>query len=1154
MELRWSSLNEKVATVKAAGKRSATVEAIGEGTTTVYASVAGNSAYSVRCDVTVILAPVTGITINSKPGKILDLKDDRTFQLSWVTEPYASNSLVKWRSEDDKVATVTDSGLVQAVAPGSTQIVAYYGDVLAKYDIIVSGVVICNEKDEPLPDKKITVQEGAKQKLKIHCFGNAAPGSGSASWTVREPLYASVSSPGSQVTVTGKSVGETTVTVTVKIGANKTYQDTCSVIVTPNSSAYVYSRVPSGGAFCLGNLIDGGGETSVGNVAKSLKESCDLMLGDDEQILSYISNLSVSPSEGILYYGYRSSADTGMGVGYGEIYYVDKSQVTGARRSLMDVWFVPNPGFGDTATISYTGYDTTGMSYNGGIRIQITAAEDVSYTAGVGEEIFFAADDFNTVCMDKLGRALEYVAFELPAETRGKLVYNIGSANGFTEDVKSGQAFYRDRSYYLDNVSFIPAADFSGVVKIKYRAMDISGGSFTGAVTITVSGSGGGNEGSADDINYATPEETPVKLRLEDFNKRCRDMTNSDLDYVRFTLPDSTKGVLKYTNTKDTSYNTNVLDNIRYYYKGNKDNKPSLANVSFEPAKGFSGTAYIDFEGYSQDGHPFTGTVRILVDNESGGGVINYTSENGMPVDFNPADFNEKCVEINNEVLKWVSFDLPESSQGTLYRSYSSTSSTGTKVSATDQFTRAGSDSYSISELTFVPERGYNGDIMIAFHGRTMNETEINGTVHIYVSGNNEQTIYYNVIKGGVVTFKSTDFNAVSRAYTGENLNYVKFTAPASGNGSLIYNYDWDKETSESVSGNYYYSPTGSQKDLGKVSFKAPANTGTYSVKYSGHTAKSNFDGVINIRVVEPVADTIVYAGTMEPTVMFAKDFENACSKLMGRELDRVVFSTLPDSGTTGRVYRDYTSPSMHGAEVTTGEAYYAGSDRAPALDKLTFIPKAEHGGRVTLKYTGYDSSSRSFTGSVYIDVVNRSTSGKFTDMTNYGWASPSVDFLTGFGIIKGVSSHEYAPSSSITRADYVLMLCRSFRLNTGGESSFSDVSSNSYYAWAVATAEKLGIIPNSGGRFYPDVPITRQDSMVFTQRAMRAAGQSAPDGDGTSLMKFSDAGQVSDYARGAVSMMVDMRMIKGESNKLNPLDNISRAEAAIFLHRVLTR
>jgi len=1176
--ITWSSSNEEAVSVSPKTTTTKNQEA----TVTVEAKAAsseevkitatakvGSKEISATCTVTVSIAPIEKIEIT---GYLAPLSK-KTCQLKANVTPPQSATKIIWESSDKKVATVDQNGLVYPVGPGDATITAYdesNPDEKGICNITVSGVVICDEKGDPITDA-LKVEEGARKTVTLKQFG-AAAGTGGGSeinirWTIPETLYATVTGSSSEATVTGKTVGETMLNVTLQIGKGEKYDDSCPVKVIQNTSAYVYSSVPAGGAFCLGDLLaENSGDEVVGvPVARSLPQSCSKMLGggvdDNTHVLDYLTSLSVPTSEGILYYGYRSSADTGMGVGLGDVYYV--GAVSGASRSLRDVYFVPKPGFGDTATIKYTGSDTAGNTYNGGIKLRIRAAQDVSYSTSVGEEVFFAADDFNTVCQNKMGRTLSYVSFELPAETRGKLVYNIGTANGFTEDVKAGQLFYKDKSYYLDNVSFIPAEDFSGVVKVKYKAVDSSGGSFSGAVTINVSGEGGGSGETAEaDINYATPESSPIKFKNDEFIKSCQKALNSStdtFDYIRFTQPDSSKGVLKYTNTNKTSFSSTVQESLRYYnsdiYGSANTEKPLLENVSFVPADGFSGTAYIDYEGYSQQGYRFTGTIRILVDDESGGGVVNYTSENGRAVNFNPADFNEKCVEINNEVLDWVSFELPASTQGTLYKSYSPKTGTGTEAKEGDIFYRNSAEAghMQISQLTFVPKRGYNGDIMLPFKGQTKQSTPINGTVHIYVSGNNERTIYYNVIKGGVVTFKPSDFNAVSRAYTGESLSYVNFTAPK--NGSLIYNYDWDKETSSSVSGFYYYSPTGSQKDLGKVSFKAPTNAGTYSVSYKGHTAKSSFDGIIYIRVVEPVADPIVYAGTMEPTVMFASDFESACSKLMSRELDRVVFDTLPDGGTVGRIYRNYTNPSTHGAEVTTGESYYAGSDKVPALDKLTFVPKAEHGGRVTLKYTGYDVSNRSFTGSVYIDISNISTSDKFTDMMYYDWAEPSVDFLTSFGIIQGMSDTEYAPGRSITRAEYIVMLCRSFRLNTGGQPSFPDVSPSSYYAWAIATAEKLGIAPNNGGNFYPEVPITRQDAIVFTQRAMRAAGQSAPDGDGTSLIGFADAGQVSDYARGAVSMMVDMGMIVGDTdNRLNPQNNISRAEAAVFLHRVLTR
>ncbi|MEG1684276.1 MAG: S-layer homology domain-containing protein, partial [Oscillospiraceae bacterium] len=116
------------------------------------------------------------------------------------------------------------------------------------------------------------------------------------------------------------------------------------------------------------------------------------------------------------------------------------------------------------------------------------------------------------------------------------------------------------------------------------------------------------------------------------------------------------------------------------------------------------------------------------------------------------------------------------------------------------------------------------------------------------------------------------------------------------------------------------------------------------------------------------------------------------------------------------------------------------------------------------------------------------------------------------------------------------------------------DVPADSYCAGAVATAESLWIAQGSGGRFYPDRPLTRQDGMALIQRTMRATGWSLPDGSPTLLAGFSDRDAISPHAVGAVAALVQLGIVQGDwQGRLNPKATLSRAEMAVILHRVLT-
>ena len=131
----WSSSNTAIATVSNNGL----VTAVKEGSTTITAKAGDKTA---TCTVTVSkkVIPVTAITLNKTS---LALTEQESFQLSAAVSPDdATDKTVTWSSSNTSVATVSQNGLVTAIAVGSATITATAGEKKATCTVTVNRRVV----------------------------------------------------------------------------------------------------------------------------------------------------------------------------------------------------------------------------------------------------------------------------------------------------------------------------------------------------------------------------------------------------------------------------------------------------------------------------------------------------------------------------------------------------------------------------------------------------------------------------------------------------------------------------------------------------------------------------------------------------------------------------------------------------------------------------------------------------------------------------------------------------------------------------------------------------------------------------------------------------------------------------------------------------
>ena len=195
-----------------------------------------------------------------------------------------------------------------------------------------------------------------------------------------------------------------------------------------------------------------------------------------------------------------------------------------------------------------------------------------------------------------------------------------------------------------------------------------------------------------------------------------------------------------------------------------------------------------------------------------------------------------------------------------------------------------------------------------------------------------------------------------------------------------------------------------------------------------------------------------------------------------------------------------------------------------------------------------YYAVINSRTNSVYALIENEVS---FADAAEK-WYEAAVNEMGSRKIISGRSASVFDGEAGITRAEFSAILVRALGLRADGTSSFSDVSASAWYTGAIATATQHGLVAGKGeNRFEPDAQITRQEAMLMLKRA---AALTTFTGSSGGLDSFADANSVGTWAIDAARWSVGSGLIQGAGGKLNPTSNITRAESATVILRLLQK
>ena len=192
-------------------------------------------------------------------------------------------------------------------------------------------------------------------------------------------------------------------------------------------------------------------------------------------------------------------------------------------------------------------------------------------------------------------------------------------------------------------------------------------------------------------------------------------------------------------------------------------------------------------------------------------------------------------------------------------------------------------------------------------------------------------------------------------------------------------------------------------------------------------------------------------------------------------------------------------------------------------------------------KYTFTMPASKVEVNATFVKEVETSP---FSDVSTSAYYYEAVKWAQEKGITGGIGNGLFGPNQPCTRAQIVTFLWRAAGSpEPKAMSSFADVSTDAYYAKAVAWAVENGITTGTGdGKFSPDATCTRAQSVTFLFRAIGKLVDSKAE--------FSDVLTDSYYAN-AVAWAVENGVTNGIGDGLfGPNNSCTRAQIVTFLFR----
>lgn len=174
-----------------------------------------------------------------------------------------------------------------------------------------------------------------------------------------------------------------------------------------------------------------------------------------------------------------------------------------------------------------------------------------------------------------------------------------------------------------------------------------------------------------------------------------------------------------------------------------------------------------------------------------------------------------------------------------------------------------------------------------------------------------------------------------------------------------------------------------------------------------------------------------------------------------------------------------------------------------------------------------------------------------FSDVDFTMWAAKDIEKAVNAGILSGMGDGSFNPTGNLTRAQAAVIMTKLAGLELSDKDfGFDDVNSEDWYYEYVGATCSAGIFYGlSDSVFGVNETLNREQAAVIFWRYLKNSGFEKKEKE----LDFEDSEMISNWAKEAVSSLLEYKVIAGKTDNLFMPDKpLLRAEAAVIISKIL--